>query len=330
MDSLFPELKCVIFTFLQDYTVICQYVCREWRELTKDLKKSMNWLTNSAAFEGRFSLVQWAAPKINCHDLTQTSIRSGNFSQTKWLFDYEDKLGKIERNRWPWLVEGAIYARDLSLVKFFCESKQQWQLDPSYLSIPVRANEFEIFKYLHSIGTPISNYCLHEIVAINNLLFLQYLDEIGKELKIDMYIYAVRLVHFDVLEWAFNRPQHQKYDCQWLHWDAISNAPLDKFKEMEEWLLNHGVPWRNGECTTAIYSLANDETIIEKIKILRELGVQWDGRECWGAMVHKKPAVLKWLLENNCPFCEIDLKESEKPHFEWAREMFPNFSSRHL
>mmetsp|Transcript_7564 Transcript_7564/g.15699 ORF Transcript_7564/g.15699 Transcript_7564/m.15699 type:complete len:142 (-) Transcript_7564:46-471(-) len=113
--------------------------------------------------------------------------------------------------------------------------------------------------------------------------------------------------HLEILQWV------REEGCPWddrICWRAARFGHL----EVLQWLWEEECPWNKDVCVWAAQG-----THPGVLQWLREEGYPWDFWTCWEASGHGGQfEVLRWAVENGCPYKERDTEDIRDLYFlEW-------------
>lgn len=271
-----------------------------------------------AASMARLDVLQWLHTTNQLHIYAfNGAVKSCHLHIMKWLVD----MGYAFPNK------------TLYYAASYCNVETMEWLDTmgcnnyaGTMHLAIRNGNIQILDWLYEKSIPlddVSLVCAIESCNINivewvlsktNLMFRTLFDRVSivchknttlefvmslydKGLKYDKFTFssAVNYGHLCIMKWL------KDMNCEWDK-DCFKYPECVDSTSVIEWLFENKY-----NLPKNVLQLAVEKCRLSDIKLLRQYGVSWNGKEFETAIKHDDFHIIKWLCQNKCPRDEKDL-----------------------
>lgn len=250
-------------------------------------RKLVKKMYRRAAAAGQLDVIKW----LHSHEYNEISDRvacsaakHGHQHVLEWLA----KFGVIS----AYVFDQAAKGGHFELIKWL--RKQGYRWGDSATGSAAGYGDLDILKWMRDNGCPVASLAYKHAASNGKLEILKWLYSEGNDVFVNIYDLsreAIRGGHIHVLEWLVDI----KYPLASSGYRvAASKGRIDVFK----WLLEKNVAM-DADCVLVI---AAAEGHLDMLKWLRAEGYPWDNSLCPIAVSNSQVEVLKWAIENGCPY----------------------------
>lgn len=272
------DVFCLIKRYLEISDLFClYYTCKQLYNLFKNpfYKKLEDILIDCWGF-GYYKQSKWIINFIN-YDFKRFSnannqgihVISENISKMIKCNEMEEHrrmiILKIIPKSYSWFSKYCAENGNLELLKWSYKNKYPLQVNIDVSG--ALGGNLKILKWLKDIGIKFGGNTIYNAARSGNLEMIKWLLDQGCVLNENVFHAAITNGHFEISEWL--RQQNCPYDMR-----TCSGCAWKRNLEALQWLRKYNYPW-------------NVEIFIEI---------------CIDAAFFKHWEVLKWAVENGCPY----------------------------